>query len=200
MMNQFGFCKSHSENFSFHETDIQGLIIIEPHMFYDDRGLYEKYYEKNIFSKQGITCEFTESSDLYSKKGALRGLHYQSVDPQAKLIHVICGVIFDVAVDLRKGSPTFGKYRAEILDEKNKKGVFVPEGFAHGFIALTDNTIFSYQCSGKYLPEACCGIRWDDPTLNIPWPLEEYGIKEIIATEKDQNWPTFEEYVKQLSD
>ena len=182
--------------FKFHETEIPGLLIIQPHLFPDDRGIYKKNYEKYIYSEQGITCTFTESSDLYSKKGALRGLHYQTVESQAKLIHVIQGVLFDVAVDLRTDSPTFGRYKAELLNENNHRVMFIPEGFAHGFIALTDDTIFSYQCSGRYIPEACGGIRWDDPDLNIPWPLKEYGIKDIIATEKDKNWPTFKEYMK----
>ena len=179
----------------FQKTDIPGLLIIEPHMFPDDRGLYKKNYEKCIFAENGITCEFTESSDLYSKKGALRGLHYQTEESQAKLIHVIRGALFDVAVDLRPDSLTFGQYRAELLDEYNQKVEFIPEGFAHGFISLTDDTIFSYQCSGRYIPESCGGIRWDDPDLNIPWPLKEYGIEEVIATEKDMNWPTLKEYI-----
>lgn len=184
--------------FAVHETEIPGLLVIEPHMFLDDRGLYRKNYEKITFAEYGITCEFTESSDLYSCKGALRGLHYQTEESQAKLIHVIKGALFDVAVDLRIGSPTFGNYRGELLDESNQKGVFIPEGFAHGFISLTEGTIFSYQCSGRYLPKACGGIRWNDPTLNIPWPLVEYNINEVIATEKDRNWPTFAEYKKKL--
>ena len=98
--------------FEFKKTEIEGLMLIKPHMYPDERGLYKKYYEKNIFAENGITCEFTESSDLYSKKGALRGLHYQTVDSQAKLIHVISGVLFDVALDLRENSPTFGQWRA----------------------------------------------------------------------------------------
>lgn len=182
--------------FVFHKTDIEGLLVIEPHMFPDDRGVYKKHYEKYIFAENGITCEFTESSDLYSKKGALRGLHYQTEESQAKLIHVIKGQLFDVAVDLRPDSATFGKYHAELVDAKDHKVVFIPEGFAHGFISLTEDTIFSYQCSGRYVPEACGGIRWDDPTLNIPWPLKEFGIEHVIATEKDKNWPSFEEYKK----
>lgn len=180
--------------FTFHETIIPDLFIIEPHMYPDERGLYKKNYEKSVFAEHGIISEFTESSDLYSRKGALRGLHYQTKESQAKLIHVIQGVLFDVAVDLRTDSPTFGKYVAELLSETNQKVIFIPEGFAHGFIALTDNTIFSYQCSGRYIPDACGGIRWDDATLKIPWPLREYGIEEVIATEKDRNWPTFVEY------
>ena len=143
--------------FEFGKTNIKGLIVIKPHMFPDDRGLYKKYYEKNIFAENGISCRFTESSDLYSKKGALRGLHYQTVDSQAKLIHVISGVLFDVALDLRENSLTFGEYHTELLKAEDNKVIFIPEGFAHGFIALTDNTVFSYQCSGRYVPEACGG-------------------------------------------
>ena len=184
--------------FKFMNTELDDLMIIQPHMFPDDRGLYKKYYEKSIFFDNGITCEFNESSDLYSCKGALRGLHYQTVNSQAKLIHVVSGVLFDVALDLRKDSKTFGQYHTELLKAEDNKVIFIPEGFAHGFIALTDNTIFSYQCSGKYIPEACGGILWNDPDLNIPWPLEESGIKEVIATEKDKNWPTFVEYIQNI--
>ena len=181
-------------SFEFKKTELDGLIVIQPHMYPDDRGLYQKNYEKNIFAENGIVCEFAESSDLYSAKGALRGLHYQTEKSQAKLIHVISGVLFDVALDLRDDSPTFGKYHTELLKAEEHKVVFIPEGFAHGFIALTDNTVFSYQCSGAYIPSACGGIRWNDPELNIPWPLKEYGIEKVIATEKDQNWPMLSEY------
>lgn len=177
-------------SFEFTKTDIDGVLVIRPHLFSDNRGTYKKYYEKNIFAENGITCSFSESSDLYSKKGVLRGLHYQTVESQAKLIHVISGELYDVSVDLRKNSPTFGHYYAEHLRAQDDKVLYIPEGFAHGFIALEDDTIFSYQCSGRYVPEACGGIRWNDPELRIPWPLEEYGISEVIATEKDKNWPT----------
>lgn len=185
--------------FIFHETDIPGLIVIEPHTYPDARGLYKKNYERFIFAEHSITCEFTESSDLYSRKGALRGLHYQTKESQAKLIHVIKGALFDAAVDLRSDSPTYGKFYAELLDDHNQKSIYIPEGFAHGFIALTDETIFSYQCSGRYIPEACGGIRWDDPTLNIPWPLEEFGIEHVIVTDKDNNWPTLQEYQNRIN-
>ena len=184
--------------FQFIKTEIEGLQIILPHQFPDDRGLYKKYYEKNVFAQNGITCEFNESSDLYSKKGALRGLHYQTVHSQAKLIHVISGALFDVALDLRENSPTYGKYHAELLKAEDNKVLFIPEGFAHGFISLTDETVFSYQCSGKYVPEACGGIVWNDPDLNIPWPLEEFGIKQVIVTPKDANWPTLKKYTDSL--
>ena len=131
---------------------------------------------------------------MYSAKGALRGLHFQTEQSQAKLIHVVSGILFDVALDLRKDSPTFGKYHTELLRAEENKVVFIPEGFAHGFIALEDNTVFSYQCSGKYLPGFCGGIRWDDDDLKIPWPLKEYGIENVIATEKDKTWPGFREF------
>lgn len=186
--------------FEFKRTGLEGLIVIQPHMYLDDRGVYKKYYEKNIFTENGITCSFTESSNIYSKKGALRGLHYQREDSQAKLIQVISGAIFDVALDLRENSETFGKYHTELLKAEENKVIFIPEGFAHGFISLTDDTVFSYQCSGSYVPSACGGILWNDKELNIPWPLEEYGIERVIATEKDMNWPTLAKYKLSLKE
>lgn len=184
--------------FVFQKTEIPGVVIITPHMFPDDRGTYIKHYEKQAFTDNGIDCVFTEASDLHSYKGALRGLHFQTEESQAKLIRVIAGSLFDVALDLRLDSPTFGQYHTELLRAEDHKTVFIPEGFAHGFIALTDDVVFSYQCSGRYVPSACGGIRWDDPELNVPWPLKAYGIEKVIATEKDKNWPTFAEYKKQL--
>ncbi len=184
-------------SFEFKESEIEGLLVIKPHMFPDERGLYKKYYERTEYKKNGITCKFTESSDLYSNKGTLRGLHYQTEESQAKLIHVISGILFDVALDLRPNSKTFGKYHVELLKSDDNKVIFIPEGFAHGFISLVDNTIFSYQCSGRYIPVACGGIRWNDPELNIPWPLEEYGISKVISTEKDRTWPTLMEYINE---
>ena len=182
-------------SFEFQQTELPGLIVIRPHIYPDERGLYTKYYEKHVFAENGITCSFHESSDLYSQKGALRGLHYQTEPSQAKLIHVIAGVLFDVALDLSEDSPTFGAYHTELLKSDEQKIVFIPEGFAHGFIALSENTVFSYQCSGAYVPDACGGIRWNDPELQIPWPLQEYGIEKVIATEKDRSWPTLAEYI-----
>ena len=185
-------------SFTFKETEIKDLLMITPHLYKDNRGMYQKNYEKEIFAGRGITCEFTESSDIYSRKGALRGLHFQAICPQAKLIHVIKGMLFDVALDLREGSDSFGQYHTELLDGRKRNAIFVPEGFAHGFLSLTDDTIFSYQSSGRYIPEACGGIRWDDPWLNIPWPLSEYGIDHVIATAKDQSWPTLREYIEKM--
>lgn len=186
--------------FKFEKTEIEGLIVVTPHMYQDNRGLYKKYYEKNIFAKNGIDDDFNESSDIYSEKGVLRGLHYQDGDSQSKLIHVISGILFDVALDLRKNSPTFGKFHTELLKYEDNKTIYIPKGFAHGFIALTSNTIFSYQCAGEYVPIFCGGIRWDDKELNIPWPLKQFGIKKVIATEKDLNWPTLREYINKRGD
>lgn len=182
--------------FEIKKTEIEGLILIKPHVFEDERGIYRKNFEKYIYAANGVRAEFTESSDIYSCKGALRGLHYQTKESQAKLIHVIKGKLFDVALDLRENSETFGKYYTRMLTSDKPEALFIPEGFAHGFIALTEDTIFSYQCTGKYVPEYCGGILWNDPELNIPWPLEQYGISSIIATEKDKNWPTLAEYIK----
>lgn len=185
--------------FDFQSTEIEDLMIIQPHMYLDDRGVYKKCFEKDIFNEHGINCNFTENSDIYSVKGALRGLHYQNENSQAKLLHVISGVLFDVALDLRSGSKTFGKYHTELLKAQDNKALFVPEGFAHGFLSLENNTIFSYQCSGIYMPASCGGICWNDPVLAIPWPLEKYHIEKVILTEKDQSWPSLEEYMKGIT-
>lgn len=184
--------------FKIEKTEIKDLLIIYPHLFVDKRGKYSKHYQKDVYEEYGISCSFTECSDIYSQKGVLRGLHFQRKSPQAKLIRLISGLLFDVVVDLRYKSPDFGKYHVELMRDNEDKVLFIPEGFAHGFISLTDNTIFSYMCSGKYIPEDCYGIRWDDHSLKIPWPLKEYGIEKVIATEKDENWPTFNEYLTNL--
>lgn len=182
--------------FSFKEAEIKGVWEIIPHMYPDDRGLYKKNFEKEIFAEKGIDANFTEASDLYTEKGALRGLHYQTEQSQAKLVRVITGKVFDVAIDLRKNSETFGKPYTKLLDAEENVSVYIPAGFAHGFIALEKNTIFSYFCTGQYIPEACGGILWNSPELELLWPLKEYGIEEVIMTEKDRSWPTLEEYLK----
>lgn len=181
--------------FEFLNTGISGLFLIKPHLVPDERGIYKKYYEKNIFSTNGITTKFTESSDIISHKGVLRGIHYQTECSQAKLLHVITGIIYDVALDLRKESSTFGKWKAFFLTATDHKALLIPEGFAHGFLCLEENTIFSYQCSGKYIPAACGGIAWNDKTLNIPWPLD--NISHLILSEKDKHNVSFEQYLQQ---
>ena len=178
------------------KTKIKGVLLITPHIYKDDRGLYIKHFEKMAMWEAGIKCSFTESSDLISRKGSLRGLHYQTECSQAKLVHTVRGKVFDVALDLRRESDTFGEYYCCLLDAKDNKAIFIPEGFAHGYLSLTENSIFCYQSSGTYIPEACGGIIWDDIDLSIPWPLKEYGIESVIATDKDRNWPSFRKYAE----
>ena len=182
-------------SFEFFNTEINGVKIIVPHCFEDERGLYKKNYEKYIFAENGILDDFIECSDIFSKKGVLRGLHYQTKNSQAKLVHVISGILYDVVLDLRKNSSTFGKIHTELLRAEENRALYIPEGMAHGFLSLSEHTVFSYQCSGKYLPAYCGGIRWDDPGLGIKWPLNDFKIERIIATERDKAWPTLSEYI-----
>ena len=180
----------------FNKTSIAGLTLIEPHLFFDERGCYKKYYEKNAFAENGISGEFTESSEIISGKGVIRGLHYQTKFSQAKLIHVIAGEIFDVALDLRPESDTFEKWEAFHLRSDKHIILYIPEGFAHGFLALENNTVFSYQCTGKYDPIASEGILWNDPTLNINWPLSR--VDKVIVSEKDKRLQTFMQFKNKL--
>lgn len=171
--------------FDFKEHEIiKGVYIITPHKFSDFRGDYIKVYEKNIYAENGVTQSFSETSEIVSSKGVLRGLHFQTKDSQAKLVHVIKGKIFDVAVDLRPNSETFGKYVCFTLTPENRETIFIPEDFAHGFVALEDNTIFTYQCSGIYRPEFCGGIMWNDQEIGVEWPIDK---SEIVLSEKDKS-------------
>ena len=169
-------------DFKEHEV-IKGVYVITPHRFSDFRGDYIKVFEKNIYGENGITQLFNETSEIVSNRGVLRGLHFQTKDSQAKLVHVIKGKIFDVAVDLRKGSSTFGQFACFTLTPEDRKTIFIPEDFAHGFLTLEDDTIFTYQCSGSYRPEYCGGIMWNDREIGIDWPLDE---EEIILSDKDK--------------
>lgn len=179
--------------FNIEKTEFDGLYIIHPHIYNDFRGTYKKIFHKESFEGCGIPTVYSETSDIVSKKGAIRGLHYQTIDSQAKLVHVIKGRIYDVALDLRPSSKTFGKCFEILLDSKENLAVFIPEGFAHGFLSLDDGTIFSYQCTGQYRQESCGGILWDDQKLGINWPIEL--VDNILITEKDKSWPTFDEYL-----
>ena len=151
-------------------------------------------YNYRDFKKNGIDMEFVQDNHSRSKKGVLRGLHFQKRHTQAKLVRVIKGRVFDVVVDLRKGSPTYGKAFGIILDGESKRELFVPEGFAHGFVVLEDDTDFTYKVSDYWDPESEGGIRWNDPELNIKWPLNEYSIKEPIINKRDASWPLLSEF------
>ena len=175
--------------FNFIKTNIEGLYIVEPQVFGDDRGYFFESYKKSDFDNNGLVYEFVQDNQSKSKKGVLRGLHYQKRHPQAKLVRVLDGEVFDVAVDLRKGSPTYGKWFGTILSEKNKKMMLIPRGFAHGFLVLSDVAVFLYKCDEIYHPEDEEGIIWDDPTIAVKWPLTD----NLILSEKDKTNKTFQE-------
>ena len=179
--------------FKRNETSIEGLYIIEPTVFGDDRGYFMETYSKADFKEIGIDNEFVQDNQSKSKKGVLRGLHFQKENTQAKLVRCISGEVFDVAVDLRPGSKTYGKWEGVILSSENKKMFYIPKGFAHGFLVLTETAEFSYKCDDIYNHEAEGGLKWDDPEIGIIWP-EVPGMKpeEYLTSEKDGKWPTLE--------
>ena len=171
---------------------IQGLYVIEPAVFGDERGYFMETYNYNDFAEAGIYCKFVQDNQSSSIKGVLRGLHYQINHPQDKLVRVVNGEVFDVAVDLRKDSPTFGKWYGEILSAENKKQFFIPKNFAHGFLVLSETAEFFYKVTDFYHPNDEGGIRWDDPDIGIDWPLK--GIDEVILSDKDKVQQSFKEY------
>ena len=172
-------------NFKFIETKIKDLYIIEPKVFGDNRGYFMETYSKKAFNEAGLTMEFVQDNESRSKKGVLRGLHFQTKHTQGKLVRVTDGAVYDVAVDLRKGSPTYGQWEGILLTAENKKQFYVPEGFAHGFLVVSDYATFNYKCTDFYAPEYDGGILWNDADIGVEWPLE--GIEEILLSEKDKN-------------
>ena len=171
-------------NFNFIETKINDIYIIEPKVFGDNRGYFMETYNKKDFFEAGLTMEFVQDNESKSKKGVLRGLHFQTKHTQGKLVRVTKGQVFDVAVDLRSGSPTFGKWEGVILSEENKRQFYVPEGFAHGFLVMSDVAVFNYKCTDYYAPEYDSGLLWNDEDINIQWPLT--GIEDILLSDKDR--------------
>ncbi len=171
------------------DAELEGLKIIEPDVFGDARGWFCEQYNAARYKAAGITADFVQDNESLSSKGVVRGLHWQAAPhTQAKLVRVIRGAAWDVAVDIRKGSPTFGKHVSAILTGDNKKQLFIPRGFAHGFIVLEDDTLFSYKCDNFYCASADRGMRFDDPALGIKWP--EIGV-ELTLSEKDRKHPLF---------
>ena len=164
--------------------DIDGSYVIEPKVFGDERGYFVETYNKQEFAANGLDMEFVQDNQSKSKKGVLRGLHFQKQHPQGKLVRVLSGEVFDVAVDIRKGSDTYGKWFGVVLSEENMKQFYVPEGFAHGYYVLSDTAVFSYKCTDFYHPEDEGGILWNDPEIGIQWPVED-GV-EVVLSEKDQ--------------
>ena len=178
-------------NFKFTETKINGVYIIEPKVFGDNRGYFMETYNKEHFAEAGLTMNFVQDNESSSSKGVLRGLHFQTKHTQGKLVRVTKGEVFDVAVDLRKGSPTYGQWEGVVLSAENKKQFYIPEGFAHGLLVLSDHSIFNYKCTDFYCPEGEGGVLWNDPDIGIEWPLD--GIDNIILSEKDKVHPTLKD-------
>lgn len=173
----------------FIETGLPGLKVFEPKVFADARGYFFESFNKNTFSEAGITAEFVQDNESQSVRGVLRGLHYQ-LNPmaQAKLVRVVEGEVVDVAVDIRKGSPTFGKSYSIVLSAENKKQLYIPRGFAHGFAVLSDTCIFQYKCDNFYSKESEGGIIFKDTDLNIDWMIKP---EEAVVSDKDKVLPTF---------
>ena len=178
------------------KTKIEDVLIIEPKVFGDERGFFVETFNLERYKEAGIDWEFVQDNLSSSMKGVLRGLHFQR-DPfaQGKLVQVIKGKVLDVAVDIRKNSPTFGQYISVELSGENKKQLWIAPGMAHGFLALENDTIFSYKCTNLYNPTAEGGLLWNDKDLNIDWKLEENGIKDPIVSEKDAKNVSWQEFV-----
>ena len=170
------------------KTDIEGLLIIEPRVFADERGyFFESFSNRKFAELTGLDVQFVQDNESRSGRGVLRGLHFQK-EPhaQAKLVRVVKGRVLDVAVDIRPESPTYGRYVAVELSGDNHRQLFIPKGFAHGYVALEEDTVFQYKCTAYYHPESEGGIAWNDPTIGIDWPLSE---GELTLSEKDKQWP-----------
>ena len=168
------------------KAPIDGLYIIEPAVHGDSRGYFMETYNKRDMEEAGLNLNFVQDNQSMSVRGVLRGLHFQKQFPQGKLVRAVRGSVFDVAVDLRTSSKTYGKWFGVELSAENKKQFYIPEGFAHGFLVLSDEAEFAYKCTDFYHPGDEGGLAWDDPEIGVEWPLQE-GV-ELIISEKDQKW------------
>ena len=171
------------------ELNIKEIKLIKTKRFHDDRGFFQQNYNINDYIDAGIESNFIQDNWSRSKKGTLRGLHYQLKNPQSKLIQVICGEVYDVAVDMRINSPTFGQWIGEYLSEENGHQLYIPKGFAHGFLALSSEVDFIYKCDNHYIPNDDFGVCWNDKSLDIDWPLD----KNLIISNKDKSLPLFKD-------
>jgi dTDP-4-dehydrorhamnose 3,5-epimerase len=180
--------------FSFEKTSMKGAYLIDSFLTYDNRGYFVKDFERDVFAQNGLDIDFFESFETFSWKNVIRGLHFQTDEPQAKLVRAITGEIFDVIVDLRAGSETFGKWEGFHLTEDNKRSLFIPKGFAHSFCVLSDTSIVSYKCVGKYHKGTDNGIVWNDKDLCINW-----GVENPVISERDSALMTFRDFIKDLN-
>ncbi len=175
------------------EDSLPGVVLIEPEVFEDDRGFFMETYHMNKYGEVGIDQPFVQDNHSHSRRFTLRGLHYQFKHPQAKLVYVISGEIFDVAVDIRRGSPTFGRWTATVLSASNRRQLFVPTGFAHGFCVLSETADVIYKCTDLYAPGDEYGILWSDPSIAVAWP-----IKTPVLSDKDSKNPKLKEVPEAL--
>lgn len=180
-------------NFTFTETSIEGVVVVDVKSYGDERGYFMETYKRSDFVAGGIASEFVQDNQSSSAKGVLRGLHFQINHPQSKLVRVVSGEVFDVAVDLRKGSPTYGKWEGVVLSAENRRQFFIPRGFAHGFLVLSDTAEFCYKCDDVYHPNDEGGLMWNDPAVGIEWPAlqgdEVFDPAKIVLSEKDKHHP-----------
>ena len=191
-----------SGNFTFTKTSIDGVIVVDVKTYGDERGYFMETYKRECFDEGGIDCEFVQDNQSSSTKGVLRGLHFQIEHPQSKLVRVVSGEVFDVAVDLRKNSPTFGKWEGVVLSEENKRQFFIPRGLAHGFLVLSDTAEFCYKCDDVYHPNDEGGLPYNDPTIGITWPALQgdsvFDKNKITLSDKDKKHPSFKFYKENL--
>lgn len=184
-----------SGNFTFTQTAIEGVTIVDVKSYGDDRGYFMETYKQPDFVAGGIDVDFVQDNQSSSVKGVLRGLHFQINHPQSKLVRVVSGEVFDVAVDLRPGSATYGKWEGVILSAENKRQFFIPRGFAHGFLVLSNTAEFCYKCDDIYHPNDEGGLMWNDPEIGIVWPAmqgdEVFDESKIILSDKDKVHPAF---------
>lgn len=184
-----------SGNFTFTQTSIEGVTIVDVKSYGDDRGYFMETYKQPDFVAGGIDVDFVQDNQSSSTKGVLRGLHFQINHPQSKLVRVVSGEVFDVAVDLRPGSATYGKWEGVVLSAENKRQFFIPRGFAHGFLVLSDTAEFCYKCDDIYHPNDEGGLMWNDPEIGIIWPAlqgdEIFDETKIILSDKDKLHPAF---------
>ena len=181
-------------NFTFNETEIKGVYIIDVKTYGDERGYFMETYKSSDFKAAGIDCDFVQDNQSSSRRGVLRGLHFQKTHPQAKLVRVLKGEVFDVAVDLRKGSETYGKWTGVVLSGENRRQFFIPKGFAHGFVVMSEHAEFAYKCDDLYHPEDEGGIFYADPDLGVKWPFPD-GMEPILS-EKDKHHGGFADFQK----
>lgn len=182
-----------SGNFTFTDTSIEGVKLVDVNAYGDSRGYFMETYKQSDFVAGGIGCVFVQDNQSSSVRGVLRGLHFQTDHPQSKLVRVVSGKVFDVAVDLRKDSATYGKWEGVVLSAENKRQFFIPRGFAHGFLVLSDSAEFCYKCDDVYHPGDEGGLMWNDPKIGIEWPAldgdDHFDESQLVLSDKDRRHP-----------